>query len=245
MRMATPPTALGAILSLALVGCAVASPGRIMTASDLTGNTVTQDRDLDGFTSIEVEGSATLVVTEGEKFDVLVTADSAVVDHVKTTVVDGELVVSERYVVLGTSPDVTVTVTLPRLEAVEISGAAHAFISDVTGGELDLILNGSADVTADVEVDSLKIDTNGYGEVTARGSAAELGVDISGSGDVDAATLASRSARVNISGFGDVTVNAANTLDVRLSGAGDVRYVGSPAITSDLGGLGEVRPAGD
>lgn len=245
MRIATPLIAILAAASLVVSGCSVSFDGPLITASDLKGDSVTEARDVDGFTSIEISGDADLVVRQGDEFDVTITTDSALLEHITTTVDDGELQVTQRYSVIGFSPDVVVAVTVPDLEGVELTGSSNADITGVTGDTLRIAVDGSADVSAEVAVETLSINISGSGDVTARGTATELVVEISGSGNVAAASLAARTARVEVSGSGEITVSASETLDASISGSGDVRYTGSPRVTSDVSGSGDVRPAGD
>lgn len=241
MRTATPLIALAALVTLVATGCSVSLDGPIITASDLKGDSVTEARDVDGFASIEMDGSADLVVTQGAEFEVLVTTDSGLVEHIGTKVVEGELVVTQDYSVIGFSPDVTVSVTLPSLGAVELNGSSNATVSDVTGDALSITVAGSADVSVDAAVDSLVVAITGSGNVTAQGSAADLEVDISGSGDVDASALESRTAHVEVAGSGNVSVDASETLDVTISGSGDVLYAGTPRITQAVSGSGGLQ----
>ena len=78
------------------------------------------------------------------------------------------------------------------------------------------------------------------GRTDQSGRAQEQDVSISGSGEYNGEALTSRSARVNVSGSGDVVVNASDALDAQVSGSGNVRYVGNPSVTEKVSGSGSV-----
>ena len=63
---------------------------------DGSGTAATQTRTLPSFTAVDLTGSSTITVHVGAEQAVVVHADDNLLDHVKTDVRDGALVVSER-----------------------------------------------------------------------------------------------------------------------------------------------------
>ena len=46
---------------------------------------------------------------------------------------------------------------------------------------------------------------------------------------------------INLTGNGNVSVQAISSLDVTISGSGNVRYAGNPTVTTDISGSGDVK----
>lgn len=239
----TATVALMAGAGLALSACSISGHGPLMTTGDLTGETSTEARSLDGFTGVEVTGDADVELSEGEEFSVKVTADTGLQDHIDTAVVGTTLLVEQNYSIIGSSPHVLVQVTVPELSSVELSGSSAAVISDVDGGPFTLDVSGSADVVMDATAKDMSISVSGSGDITARGTVAALFIDVSGSGEISGKDLTAADARVDVSGSGTISLRARESLDVAVSGSGDVFYWGDPVITEHITGSGDVSTA--
>lgn len=235
--------ALVAGAGLTLSACSISGHGPLMTSGDLTGETSTQARALDGFTGVEITGDADVELSEGEEFSVVVTADSGLQEYIETSVVGTTLLVEQNYSIIGSSPHVLVTITVPELSSVELSGSSDAVISDVDGGPFRLDVSGSADVIMDANSKDMTISVSGSGDITARGTVNALAIDISGSGDIAGKDLTAADARVDLSGSGTIAVRARDSLDVSVSGSGDVTYWGDPEVTESITGSGGVGAA--
>ena len=58
---------------------------------------------------------------------------------------------------------------------------------------------------------------------------------------MDARALAGRSAKVSLSGSGDMALGVTEQLDVQISGSGDLRYAGRPQLRQSVSGSGEIH----
>ena len=235
--------AIAAFSTGTLVGCSVSGNGPWLDRSDLTGETTTQSRSLHGFTGIALSGNATLTVTQGDSFSVAVTTDSGLQEHIDTSVRGSTLEIEQHYSIAGRSPDVSVAVTLPRLDSVDLSGSSATTIEGVRGESLHVSSSGSSDIHIDAAVKALAVDVSGSGDIQLMGTAGSADIAISGAGTVSGAALNTTTANVSVSGVGDVTLSVAKTLDVDLSGAGDITYYGDPEVRSEVSGLGRVHRA--
>ena len=236
--------AIAAFAAGTLVGCSINGSGPWINRADLTGETTTQMRSLEGFTGIALNGNATLAVTQGSSFSVAVTADSGLQEHIDTTVSGSTLQIDQNYSIAGRSPEVTVTVTLPQLDNVDLSGSSTATMNAIDGDSLSVSSSGSSDIRIDARVNALAVDVAGSGDVEFAGSAESVRVTISGSGTVNGADLAAATANVSVSGFGDVTLRVETSLDASVAGSGNISYYGDPEVRSDIAGSGSVHRVG-
>jgi len=236
--------AIAAFAAGTLVGCSINGSGPWINRGDLTGETITQKRSLDGFTGISLSGNATLTVTQGDSFSVAVTTDSGLQDHVDTAVRGSTLEIDQNYSIAGRSPSVTVAVTLPRLDTVDLSGSASTTIDGTSGESLHVSSSGASDIHIDAAVNTLAVVVSGSGAIDLAGTARSVELTISGSGLVTGAALKATTADVSVSGWGNVTLSVEKTLDASLSGSGNITYYGDPEVRSEVSGLGRVHRAG-
>lgn len=201
---------------------------------------VTDDRSIDLASSVVLDSSGDLVITEGEP-SLVIHAPAAVIESLTATVEDGVLELGVRRGVpeflLG---DVRYELTLPSLEGLEINGSGDV-TSDIPGASLEVEISGSGDIDIEsIDAASVTLEINGSGDVELSGRTDGLSVSIDGSGEVRADELDSANAEVSIDGAGDVTVAASELLDISISGSGSVTYSGRPEVTQDISGSGEV-----
>jgi hypothetical protein len=104
-------------------------------------------------------------------------------------------------------------------------------------------LSGSGNlVIANYKQDKLDLRISGNGDVTATGDAGDVMVDVSGSGDADLGGLKSRSADIEISGSGEAKAAPTDSAKVRISGSGDVTLLTHPPrLDTNISGSGELH----
>ncbi len=184
-----------------------------------SGVEIHDTRAVNDFERVRVSGGVDIELRRAEFASVEVVGDDNLVERVSVRVDDGTLVVEldDDYIYHDSS--LTVLASTPRLAMLTIDGSSRALVEEFDGPLLELSINGSGDVRAAGNVESL---------VAA----------IRGSGDMDLEDLTARNASVRISGSGEVEVYAEERLDVVISGSGDVRYHGSPRTSVEISGSG-------
>lgn len=188
------------------------------------GNVITETRNLKSFNGIYTSGAEEVHVVYGNEYKVQIKGSSNLIPKYESEVTNGKLYLNYKRVNVKNS-DIEITVTLPKLKTVSLSGSAKI---DIFGG-FPL-------------TDLLEIDVSGSGNILLKETlVAEVAdVKISGSGDVDFIRLNCSSAKVKISGSGDVSLSVAGHLKAKISGSGNVYYSGNPEIDTDISGSGKV-----
>ena len=188
----------------------------------------TETRTIAPFHAIAFQGSWTVEVTVGKEQSVVIEGDKAVIGHVKSEVVDGQLR-------LGVEDDhrsffehfdvgnLTARITVPSLTAFVLQGSGRAHVVGFNGGAAQFALDGSGDLSADGHVDTLALVVNG-------------------SGTADFSRLVSDKVSTTINGSGDITVRPGQSLAAVVNGSGQVNYIGDGAkVTSVVNGSGAVE----
>ncbi len=173
-----------------------------------SGNIVTQKRDLDDFTGIDVGGVFEVEVISQKDFSVEIEADDNLLPLIKTEVRRGVLRISTDEDIKSKNP-IRVRISAPDIDRIEASGVSKVAVTDLKNEEL-------------------KLDISGVSKVKLAGQTGNLSVDISGASHVDAENLKAGNATVDASGASHVNVNVSEKLVADASGASKIHYTGSP-----------------
>lgn len=189
-----------------------------------SGNIISQQRNMTGFTGIEVNGATKAFVTIGTDFSVTVKGYQNLLPYLETNVSNGVLQAGFKNHTNVSNDNTEVYVTLPVLNYVQTNGNGDMTISGtITGTDhLKAVINGSASISIEGG------NVNGFEG------------DINGMGNISALNLQCKNASVNITGKGNVEINVNGKLDVTISGNGNVYYSGTPVITTHITGQGQV-----
>jgi hypothetical protein len=221
-----------------------------------TDNLVTESREVSNFDRVALRDYGELVITQGEQESLTIETHPDVLSQIKTEVREGKLVIrigGSWLDKLGhalsaslTKQPIKYSLTVKKLTALEISGAARVKASDIETDGLALKLSGAGQVSIEsLSAEVLEVDSPGAGAITVSGKVGEQRIAISGAGSYKAPKLESRRASVDLRGAGQATVWAVEDLDVTISGLGSVEYYGSPTVKKSVSGLGSVTNLGN
>lgn len=191
------------------------------TALQGSGLAVTQVRTLPPFHAVELAGASEVTVRVGQRQAVEVRADDNLVNRLTTEVRSGALVIDTRGSFSAVSP-MTVSVAVPTLDAVTLSGSGAVRIEGVEQQELQVQLPGDGLVVVAGRVDRLR---------------ASLG----GTGDAQLQDLVASDVVATVPGTGRLVVNATRSLDASVSGTGAIFYTGNPSdVKQSVTGTGAI-----
>ncbi|MEO8591280.1 MAG: head GIN domain-containing protein [Flavobacteriales bacterium] len=195
------------------------------------------------FHGIVLQGAMDVQLSVASTPSVQVEAQANIAELVMTEVKDGIWVIktSKCY---STDKPFIVHIAVPEVDIVSIQGSG-----DVTGtGEfaatnMKFDVQGSGDVRMNVSAKEVRASVQGSGDISLSGTCGMFYAAVQGSGDIKAGELKTASAKAQVEGSGDITVQATENLDANVQGSGDVKYKGKPAhIDSKTQGSGDVKP---
>jgi hypothetical protein len=183
----------------------------------------TQTRDVGEFHAIELDSSTPIAidVQVGPAIHVEISGDADVVARIETRVRDGRLVVGTRDE-LHPQTKTRVTMTVPRLDALAITGI------------------GAIDATG-VAAPSFAVSIGGTGSIKLAGVSSGAAYQIGGTGDIDAKDLSLKTASVAMEGTGHLALTASDAVQIAVEGVGNVEVFGHPkSVTKAITGTGHV-----
>ena len=202
------------------------------------------------FSEIETHGAFRVLVRQGDTYHVEAAGRPQDLDQMGLRVEGDRLVVRhrDRGFLSGfnfSSHPVLVTVTLPRLQKLELNGACQADVSGFRDESLGLEVSGASFVRLHVDVPNLDVNLSGASHADLSGTANNLTIDGSSASQVEGLGLRTDNTTLKLSGASQAAVRASSGLTANLSGSSRARYAGKPPhIEKDLSGnssLEEVR----
>ena len=214
--------ALGALTAAALLlsGC-----GDRSDSWGDKGPLVSEHREVESFDSITMEGAAKLEITIGEPVSVQISGHEKAVRRMETDVRGNTLHIKGRardWVIRDNNSRLTIQITLPRLESLELEGGNDVRLAGLRGGDTTIKAAGAANINGDGQLD-------------------QLTVRMTGAGHADFSKLAAVDATVTVDGVGSVIINARESLDATMNGVGAIFYTGTPTkVNTRMNGLGTI-----
>jgi len=203
------------------------------------GNVVSQKRIVAPFTSIKVNNSIDVYITEGSSNTITVRADENLLPIVTTKVSDGVLVISNSKS-FRNAEVLEVHVVMKSIDRLTSSGSGDIYCKEeVPGNDILVQLSGSGDLEADFAAKNLDMKLNGSGDAEISGVRGQLKIYITGSGDVEAEDLQLEKCKIRIMGSGDVELKGNAVLfTVEQSGSGDVNAYNLKAVDVNINNSG-------
>lgn len=196
------------------------------------GPEVEQSLDLKDFSSICINGSSDLFLSQADSFCVKIKANEEVFQYLNFHVEDGTLVLENKDNVQIVAKTFKVYVSLPCLENLIVNGSADAQLNNyrsdkeltvkVNGaGDFDLshisvpafsvTVNGAGDLEVeDIQTNTVSISVNGAGDVTLSGKTDTANLSVSGAGDIDASELEAREWNTRKTGIASIKTSKKN-----------------------------------
>jgi hypothetical protein len=233
--------------------------------SENAGPITTQSYDNTGFTGVEIGSALKLEVTQGSSYSVTVTAGKSLFDRIHVTQTGDVLkIYTEGWSINWWWGHNTpkVTITMPGLEKLELSGASDG---DVSGFKSDkdftLKVSGASHLDMEMETGKFIAEISGASDVKGRLTAAGSDIELSGASDINltgtggntkihcsGASSASlryfevTDADVVFTGASNGSLDVSGKLDVDLSGASDFNYYGNPTLGNiETSGASDLR----
>jgi hypothetical protein len=189
------------------------------------GPSRSETREVRSFDSIDMRGAARLEITVGKPESLVLEGRAASIERVETDVRHNTLYIESKprdWFMSNNRRRITVKITVPKLEQLEVEGGNDVRLTGFDGGETRIRASGAAHIVADGRLD-------------------ELTVRMAGAGHGDFSRLVADETKVVVEGVGSVIVHPKDTLDATMNGVGAILYTGNPReVNTRMNGLGTI-----
>jgi hypothetical protein len=195
------------------------------------------ERELTGFSGIEVGGIAHLQLEISDDYLVEIESGEDIHDKVLTTIQNDVLVISTEK--LRSPSKVNIHIRLPELKYLKAGGASNVngnsvFISE----ELMVYASGASSVTLEVDVNYIESYVSGAADLKISGKAGTHVFNASGAGSLKAKSLETKKAVFTLNGAADASVKVNEEISGVKKGASSVKNYGEPDIIMKPGTSG-------
>lgn len=222
-----------------------------LIAAAVQAHAATRSIPVPNFVKLRVEGPFSIRVHTGAKVSVRASGpqsrlDKLVVESRGTTLVlSAEKSWGWRGSNWGKDDIVHVDITVPMLEAAELTGSGDVTIDRIRASDFTALLTGSGNLSVDRLVSSrLKATVTGSGDLSLAGSTGRADMSVTGSGDLRGAGLSVNLLTATVLGTGDIDVGSTRVAKAKVIGSGDIHIAGRPSCTSSKMGSGDIRCGG-
>ncbi len=190
---------------------------------DGNGQLIEENRNVSSFTGIEVVGDIDIKLTAGDHYSINVRTHSNIMPYLETELEGQTLKVTYDTDTRVVNARSTVTVTMPELEGLYLTGDAT------------IITNG------DFQGEVLELSATGNGKlIVGSGKYQTLKCLNTGQCQIKAFDLEVDQAEVTLHGNGHTEVRVHELLKATINGNGKIYYKGNPQLITDINGNGKV-----
>lgn len=209
-----------------------------------TGTVVEQPLTVAAFHGIVVEGSLDVRLTKADAQQVDAEGQANLIALITTEVKNGVWHIGAKKCYSTDKPFI-VHIAIPTVDMLSVNGSGDVKSTDTfTMDELNIEVQGSGELQLAVEAGTIHATVAGSGDLDMNGTCSTLNASVAGSGNIDAAGLKATSAKADVAGSGDITLQAVESLDANIAGSGDITYRGNPGkVNKNIAGSGDIKHA--
>lgn len=202
------------------------------------GRVVEKTIDTGEFTGINVSGAVQVILLQSEDslfYSVTARGNEKCLEAYNIYVQDGKLIAQQKHnlgKIGGDAPRITLTVSVPRLDDIELSGACILRQNSTFHQRQTLCVqaSGASELRfSDFETDMLVMNLSGASEVDLEkvNCIGGLEIEASGAAEIDG-NITSQTFVANVSGAADVDlcINCSSDVSIHASGAADIELRG-------------------
>lgn len=208
---------------------------------DGNGYPINETRSLNTFHEVVCNGSFEVTVLPGDTYEVVVDAESNIIQYIRTSVSGGRLYIdTDDNRCVNNSIPVIITVYAPDVDGLDLNGSGSIWASGLYVDNLYLNISGSGNIEVNADALHIEAKISGSGSIDINGVSETSDLSISGSGNIFAYDLMQNRSASSISGSGNIYVTVNQVLDGKISGSGNIYYKGNPTVYQNISGSGRI-----
>ncbi|MCM1322070.1 MAG: DUF2807 domain-containing protein [Bacteroides sp.] len=236
------------IIKLCMCLCALVLCRMEIHAAVLRGSGIAETRvfDISPCNEIRFEGNMNARIVYGNAYRVTAVLDVNLSDALEVVSEKGVLRIGfQKNANIFRSSTCNVTVTLPAVSKIHVSGAVNAQMTGFSQNinELSVVLSGDSVFSAAVYAAYIRADISGSSVFDLSGRAEKCVAALCDTSCMNAHQCSTAFADISCSGASAAEIRVSSTLIACASGSSSVSYFGSPDVTSRVSGAAKVNAA--
>ena len=201
----------------------------------------------DDFDQLKISSHFKVFIQQGQDFEVRLKGDADELEDVQIRDRGDVLEIKRRNHDWGwwektNWPErIGVYITMPALEALELSGACEAEVRGFDDTDMEISVNGASEVEASISPTYLDVDLSGASKLELEGDARKIDADVTGASKLEARNFEVEDGEIDVNGASKAVVYVTDELWVDANGISTVTYKGDPKLYASKNGLSTVK----
>lgn len=203
--------------------------------SGLTASLFGETRTLNyqGFSEVSVASGMQVDITQSQTYSVRVTADPQLWEGLlieqRGNRLEFRMESGWRHSGRGR---VQIEITMPALEALDLSGGSQGQISMNAGSDFRLNLSGGSSLEGNLNCGDMSLNLSGGSKAALAGAGANLDLNGSGGSQLRFRDFSARDLEANLSGGSNAVVSLNGVINANMSGGSEITYYGNASVGS-------------
>ena len=178
--------------------------------------------DMEDFDNLDIQGAlCEIVVTRQDNYSVQLSGDQSLLDNIVMDKNGSTLKIVQQTLRKNDvflNPQLKVVITMPRLEAIKLSGLTEAYVEGFDEKNMDITLSGSSRSVFNINTSDVNLTLRGDAKLTLTGKAHFMNARIAGISELIAEGFIVENAAVKTSGMSKATINVSNSVEIKKGG---------------------------
>jgi hypothetical protein len=196
-----------------------------------SGKVISETRQIsEDFTNVEVSRGIEVEITQSTFKAIEVRADDNIINHIKTVVEDGVLIISLDNSI-KTSSTKRVIIAMPNIESLRTSsGSSIESNTTLIVSKIDVRASSGSDITLTLEAEDIHCESSSGSGVTLEGKALKLETSSSSGSNIDAQNLLSNDVTAKSSSGSSIKIHPILSLNAKASSGSAITYHKNPKV---------------
>ncbi len=192
---------------------------------------VTRNYDDKDFHSVSVGWGMKLKITQSDNYSIEIKAEKRDFKYLKVESSGSRLRIYIDKNNYRRDNDIYVTITMPALTGLELSGGTEGIIkTDVSGKNFTAELSGGSELKGNLKCADINLELSGGSELSLNGTGKDLKVEGSGGSELKMKEFAVKDVTADLSGGSEVQIKMDGKINCDLSGGSEVIYWGTAIL---------------
>ena len=206
------------------------------------GNPKIEQRKVNEFDKIDINGKANVILEQGNEYKVVVEIDSNLLEFVKTEVSGTTLEIYDDKC-LEEITTYNIRITTSKLKKLYIYDAVNIKSeSIIKSDDLYIKSKGTGEISLGIETEDLEIVTSGSATIKLFGSTVNFEIDADDKSTVDAFGLLAKKVDADVDGKANCKINVSDKFYAKVDDTGSILYIGNPKkVKTKVSGSGSIK----